>query len=65
MNEPQKNQFEQEAAEAEQGLIAEFIDFLRYNKKWWLAPIVIVLMLLGILAWLSASGAAPFIYPMF
>ena len=65
MNDPQKNEFEQEAGEAEQGLIAEFIDFLRYNKKWWLAPIVIVLLLLGILAWISASGAAPFIYPMF
>lgn len=65
MNEPNKNEFEQEAGEAEQGLIAEFIDFLRFNKKWWLAPIVIVLLLLGVLAYISASGAAPFIYPMF
>ena len=67
MNEPTKdaNEFEQQALEAQQGLVAEFIDFLRYNKKWWLTPIILVLLALGILAWLSASGAAPFIYPMF
>ena len=59
----QARQFKQQAAESQAGLLAEFVYFLRYNKKWWLAPIIIVLLLVGILVWLSASGL-PFIYPI-
>lgn len=56
----------QEAAQAEeQGLVAEFVQFLKENKKWWLAPILIVLMLMGALILLSGSAAAPFIYTLF
>ena len=43
-------------------LLAEFIDFLRHNKKWWLLPILLVLLLFGVLIFLSGTGAAPFIY---
>ncbi len=47
------------------GIMREFVDFLVNNKKWWLAPIlVITLMLIG-LAFLTASPAAPFIYSLF
>lgn len=40
--------------------------FMRYNKKYWLAPIVLVLLLVGILL-LVAKGSvvAPFIYTLF
>lgn len=48
-----------------QSLPAEFIDFLKDNKKWWLLPIVVVLLGLGALVVLSGSGAAPFIYTLF
>ena len=47
------------------GLVREFVDFLRENKKWWLTPIVIVLLLVSVLAVLSLSPAAPFIYTLF
>jgi hypothetical protein len=47
------------------GLAAEFLAFLLHNKKWWLAPIIIFLLLLGILAILGGTGAAPFIYTLF
>lgn len=41
-------------------------DFLRVRKKWWLAPIVIVLLLLGLLIVLTQGSAiAPFIYTLF
>lgn len=47
------------------GLLAEFWDFLKDNKKWWLLPIVLTILLLGVLVLLSGSGAAPFIYTLF
>ena len=47
------------------GLIAEFWGFLRQEGKWWLIPIVIGLLLPGLLAFLSTTGLAPFIYPVF
>ena len=46
-------------------LAAEFWDFLKHNKKWWLLPIIIVVLALGALVFLSGSGAAPFIYTLF
>ena len=57
--------FAREAEESQPGLIAEFIDFLRYNKAWWMVPILVVLGLVFLLAWLSGTAAAPFIYPLF
>ena len=47
------------------GLIREFAEFLRENKKWWLVPIVASLLLLAALTLLTASPAAPFIYTLF
>ena len=57
--------FERQAEEAAPGLIAEFIDFLKTSKKWWLTPIIIVLLLIGVLIVFSGSVIAPFIYPFF
>jgi len=66
MSEP-GNEFEKAArsGEGDQGLVAEFVAFLRENKKWWLAPIIIVLLLFGVLIILAGTGAAPFIYTLF
>ena len=57
--------FENQSNQPQPGLIAEFVDFLIHNKKWWITPIVIVLLLLGLLIVLTASPIAPFIYPFF
>jgi hypothetical protein len=46
------------------GLLREFWEFLRHNKKWWLLPILLALLLLGLLVVLSGTGLGPFIYPM-
>jgi hypothetical protein len=41
-------------------------DFLRVRKKFWLAPIILVLLLFGALVVLtSGSAIAPFIYTLF
>jgi Family of unknown function (DUF5989) len=46
--------------------IAELWAFMRERKKFWLAPIVIVLVLLGSLIVLTQGSAiAPFIYTLF
>ncbi|MHB0956051.1 MAG: DUF5989 family protein [Pirellulaceae bacterium] len=47
------------------GLLQEFWDFLRYNKKWWLLPILLTLLILGTLVLLSGTAFAPFIYTLF
>jgi len=47
-------------------IIAEYLQFLKENKKWWLVPIVVVLVLFGLLIVLTKGSAlAPFIYTLF
>jgi Family of unknown function (DUF5989) len=53
------------AREKREGLLGEFWEFLKQNKKWWLLPILAVILLLGLLVFLGGSGAAPFIYTLF
>ncbi|MDI6686756.1 MAG: DUF5989 family protein [Desulfobacterales bacterium] len=47
-------------------IILEFWDFLKVRKKWWLAPIIIFLVLIGAMLILAeGSAVAPFIYTLF
>lgn len=47
-------------------IFKEFVDFMMVRKKWWLAPIVIIFLLLGfILIATEKSAVAPFIYTLF
>ncbi len=47
-------------------IMKEFWDFLKIRKKWWLTPIVLVLVLLGFLIVFTQSSAlSPFIYTLF
>lgn len=57
--------FAQAAEEEQPGLLREFVEFLIESKAWWLTPIIIVLLLVGLLVVLSGSVVAPFIYPIF
>jgi hypothetical protein len=53
-------------AEAKQaGVLAELWALLRENKKWWLLPIVLFLVLVAGLMFLSSTAVAPFIYTIF
>ena len=67
MPEPEPNNFEKSAEEKPVGLMTEIIDLLKHNKKWWLVPILIVLLGVGglIAVALVSPGAAPFIYTLF
>ena len=57
--------FSRMAEGASGGFFGEFWYFLRHNPKWWLTPIFVLLLLLGALAVLGGTGAAPFIYTLF
>lgn len=59
------DQFVEEAGRESHGLIGEFVAFLRDNKKWWLLPIIVVLLVVGVLIVLGGTGLAPFIYTLF
>ena len=47
-------------------IISELWDFMRARKKWWLAPVIVFMILLGALIVLGKGSAlAPFIYTLF
>ncbi len=48
------------------GIVSELFSFFWSNKRWWLLPMIAVLLLVGILLILAQSSAiAPFIYTLF
>ena len=47
-------------------IFKEFLLFLRQEKKWWLLPLVLILLALGLLLVFSTtSPLAPLLYPLF
>jgi hypothetical protein len=47
-------------------LITELWAFMRERKKWWLLPIIVVMLLVGsLLVFAQGSALAPFIYTIF
>jgi hypothetical protein len=65
MAQPSKNEFENAAKDSHRGIIGEFAQFLTQNKKFWLIPLLLVLLGLGVLLVLGNTAAAPFIYSLF
>ncbi len=48
------------------GLLSEFWGFMKVRKKFWLMPIIIILLLLGaLIVFTESSAVAPFIYALF
>lgn len=48
------------------GIAGELLAFFWSNKRWWLVPIIITLLLFGVLIVLAQSSViAPFIYTLF
>lgn len=58
-------QFAQLAGGSQPGFVRELIEFARDNKKWWLTPIIVVLLIVGLLIVLGGTALAPFIYTLF
>ena len=47
------------------GVARELFGFLHASGKWWLAPVIVALMLIGLAVVLGGTAAAPFIYAAF
>ncbi len=64
-NAPESSEFEDLSREQEPSLLREIWTFIKEEKLWWMSPIIIALLLVGILVALTSTGAAPFIYTLF
>jgi hypothetical protein len=64
-DEDKKTAFEASGSQKETGLFGEFVGMLKQNKKYWLIPLVVILLLFGLLIILGSTAAAPFIYTLF
>jgi hypothetical protein len=57
--------FDKLARSARQSFIGEVWHLLTSDRRFWLAPIVIAIVILGVLVLLTSTGVAPFIYTLF
>jgi hypothetical protein len=57
--------FARKASAAQTGFLHEFWLFLRGNKKWWLTPLLVILLVFGVLVVVGGTAVAPFIYTLF
>ena len=60
-----RTRFQQEAGRPRTGLLRELRDYVRLSGKWWLLPILIVLLGVGATILVSATSLAPFLYALF
>jgi hypothetical protein len=55
----------EQAELAPHSFVRELWDLIRFNKKWWLTPVILALVILGAIIILGGTAAAPFIYTLF
>ena len=65
MTHPNPPEFQERARQARSGFLREVWGFLRHNKKWWMIPMLAIILILGALVLVSGSPVAPFIYTLF
>ena len=65
LREPTGRDFARQAPPNQTGFFREFWLFLRDNKKWWLTPLLAILLVFGVLVVLGGTAVAPFIYTLF
>jgi Family of unknown function (DUF5989) len=53
------------AAQRDASLVRELGGLVYNTKKWWLVPVLVALLLIGLMLLASGSAAAPFIYTLF
>ena len=63
--EPKGPSFDELAGRQSPSVLIELFDFLKINRKWWLAPLIVALLLLSGMVLLTNSAIGPFIYVFF
>jgi hypothetical protein len=64
-NDARRREFVNEVGRGRRSLVQELWGFLRQSKKWWMLPILLGLLVVGLLIVLSGTAVAPFIYTLF
>jgi hypothetical protein len=59
------DEFSREASRTRTSFLSDYLYLLRNNRKWWMLPLLGLLLILGMLTLLSSSGVAPLIYTLF
>jgi len=59
------NEFARAAGERPTNFLVEFWQFALQNKSWWMTPIIVILLLVGVFVLLGSTGAGPLIYTLF
>ena len=59
------NEFARQGKRNRSSTAVEVFRLLRKTRKWWMLPLILVMLALGIFMVLSSSGVAPFIYTVF
>ncbi|MCB1275577.1 MAG: hypothetical protein KDL09_03305 [Prosthecobacter sp.] len=65
MNEDKNLSFEEASQGKQSSLLADVWNMLKKNKKFWLIPLIIALLIFGIIIMVGGTAAAPFIYTLF
>jgi len=65
MEKDKQTEFEKSGEQKEIGLFGEFVGLMKQNKKYWLIPLIVIMILFGMLIILGSTTAAPFIYTLF
>ena len=59
------NEFLEEASRQRSSFLSDYLYLLRTNRKWWMLPLIVLLLVLGGLVLFSSTGVAPLIYTLF
>jgi Family of unknown function (DUF5989) len=62
---PEGASFREAGEKKELTLGQEVVQMLRYNKKYWMIPLVVILLIFGVVLILGSTSIAPFIYTLF
>jgi hypothetical protein len=62
---PAAADFHAQSTRKRQSFVSELWGFLKHNKKWWMLPMLTVILLMGALVLLGGTPFAPFIYTLF
>lgn len=65
MNDQKPNDFEQANQQEQAGLAKKCVAFLGENKKFWLIPLLLALLAIGVLLIVDSTSEAPFSYTLF